>query len=293
MSKQKKFTISVSRGVNDSVSRYRVSRAFFLVTGIVLVAFFSFFTLSMLHYYHMWKDFDDYALLKNKFTQLSKENEAFRLVARQLNEKVSSLEVSSKKLEMISGLTGEGLGGVGGPSPFVPSELDSQSLSKHFRSLERRSISLGASLRQLQGLYNTRIILLASTPAIMPVQGYPSGNFGYRKDPFNGEREFHPGIDISSPRGNKVMATADGVVAFAGRKIGYGKLIKIKHRFGISTLYGHLGSITVKHGQSIRKGDLIGYVGSTGRTTGPHLHYEVRLNSQPLNPLRFFRDSGS
>lgn len=293
MSKQEKFTISVSRGINDSVSRYRISRTFFLTTSIVLVAFFSFFTLSMLHYYHMWKDFDDYTLLKNKFTQLSKENEAFRLVARQLNEKVSSLEVSSKKIEMISGLTGEGLGGVGGPSPFVPSELDSQSLSKHFRSLERRSINLGASLRQLQDLYNTRIILLASTPAIMPVQGYPSGNFGYRKDPFNGEREFHPGIDISSPRGNKVMATADGVVTFAGQKIGYGKLIKIKHRFGISTLYGHLGSITVKPGQSTRKGDLIGYVGSTGRTTGPHLHYEVRLNSQPLNPLRFFRDSGS
>ena len=287
------FTIIVSRESDSSASRYRVSRRFFLTIGIAVVVLFSSFTLSTLHYYHMWKGISDYALVKGELAQLRKENETFRLVARQLSEKVSSLEVSSKKLEIISGLDGEGLGGVGGPSPFVPSELDSRSLKKHFKSLERRSISLTANLRQLQELYNTRTILLASTPAIMPVQGYPSGNFGYRKDPFSGERDFHPGIDISAPRGNKVTATADGLVTFAGRKVGYGKLVKIEHKFGISTRYGHLGSVTVKSGQKIRKGDIIGYVGSTGRATGPHLHYEVRLNRQPLNPLRFFRDSGS
>ena len=287
------FTLIVSREADSSASRYRVSQRFFLAIGIAMAVLFSSFTLSTLHYYHMWKGTSNYALVKGEVAQLRKENESFRLAARQLSEKVSSLEVSSKKLEITSGMDGEGLGGVGGPSPFVPSELDSSSLKKHFKSLERRSISLTANLRQLQELYNTRTILLASTPAIMPVQGYPSGNFGYRKDPFSGERDFHPGIDISAPRGNKVTATADGLVSFAGRKVGYGKLVKIEHKFGISTRYGHLGSVSVKSGQQIRKGDIIGYVGSTGRATGPHLHYEVRLNRQPLNPLRFFRDSGS
>ena len=87
-----------------------------------------------------------------------------------------------------------------------------------------------------------------------------------------------------------MIATADGVVRFAGRQLNYGKLVKVEHRFGLTTRYGHLKAVAVKRDQAIRKGDVIGYVGATGRTTGPHVHYEVRLNGRSLNPLRFFRD---
>ena len=292
MSKKEKLTLIISRSVDSPARRYRISHAFLMTVGTALIVLFSSFVSSTLHYYRMWKKTSDYQLLKVEADRFRKDNEAFQLATRQLGEKISLLEVASKKLEILSGVNREGLGGVGGPSssdnPLL--SLDARSLIRHFKSLERKRISLHTKLRQLQDIYNTGTILLAATPAIMPVRGYPSGRFGYRLDPFSGERQFHPGIDISAPRGNAVTATADAVVVFARRKLGYGKLVVLEHRFGISTLYGHLNGFTVKRGQKVKKGDIIGYVGSTGRTTGAHLHYEVRLKGQPLNPLRFFRD---
>ncbi len=286
------LTIIVAHSAYLSARRYKVSGNFLVSLRIAVVIVCASFLLSTLHYYYMWKQTTDHVELKARAYQLDKENEAFRLAARQLNDKISSLEVTSKKLQVLSGLDQESLGGVGGPSSFENPllSLDSQNLFEHFSSMETKSISLEGTLIQLQDLYNTRSILLAATPAIMPVTGYPSGRFGYRIDPFNGKRDFHPGIDISAPRGNKVIATADGVVTTAGRKFSYGKLVTLEHKFGISTRYGHLDRYSVEKGQKVKRGDIIGYVGSTGRSTGPHLHYEVRLNDRPLNPFRFFRD---
>ncbi|MEE8350541.1 MAG: M23 family metallopeptidase [Acidobacteriota bacterium] len=292
MRRSEDLTIIVAGSAYKSAHRYKVSGRVLGSLGIAVAVVLASFLLSTLHYYYMWKQSSDHLALEVKAYQLDKENEAFRLAARQLNEKIASLEVTSKKLQIMSGLDQEGLGGVGGPSSFDNPlfSLDSQDLFEHFSSMERKSISLEGTLIQLQDLYNTRSILLAATPAITPVSGYPSGGFGYRKDPFNGKRDFHPGIDISAPRGNKVIATADGVVTTAGRKYSYGKLVVLEHKFGISTRYGHLDRYSVERGQKVKRGDIIGYVGSTGRATGPHLHYEVRLNDRPLNPLRFFRD---
>ncbi len=249
------------------------------------------FVLSGLHYFHMWKRTTHYGHLRVEVDQLQKENETFRLTAKQLNEKVSLLEVTTKKLHIFSGLDQEGLGGVGGPMDWgnIGLGLNNRALYKHFLSLDRRTISLVSELRQLHEYYANRHRLLTATPSLMPVRGYPSANFGYRLDPFSGDREFHPGIDISAPRGKKVMASTDGLVVFAGRHRGYGKLVTLGHPFRISTRYGHLGRVAVKVGQKVKKGDILGYVGSTGRATGPHLHYEVRFNDRPLNPLRFFQ----
>ena len=292
MKKREGLTVIVAHSAYLSARRYKVSGNFLVSLRIAVVIVCASFLLSTLHYYYMWKQTADHVELKARAYQLDKENEAFRLAARQLNDKISSLEVTSKKLQVLSGLDQESLGGVGGPSSFENPllSLDSQNLFEHFSSMETKSISLEGTLIQLQDLYNTRSILLAATPAIMPVTGYPSGRFGYRIDPFNGKRDFHPGIDISAPRGNKVIATADGVVTTAGRKFSYGKLVTLEHKFGISTRYGHLDRYSVEKGQKVKRGDIIGYVGSTGRSTGPHLHYEVRLNDRPLNPFRFFRD---
>ena len=292
MKKREDLTVIVAHSAYLSARRYKVSGNFLASLRIAGVIVCASFLLSTLHYYYMWKQTADHVELKASAYQLDKENEAFRLAARQLNDKISSLEVTSKKLQVLSGLDQESLGGVGGPSSFDNPllSLDSQNLFEHFSSMETKSISLEGTLIQLQDLYNTRSILLAATPAIMPVAGYPSGRFGYRIDPFNGKRDFHPGIDISAPRGNKVIAAADGIVTTAGRKFSYGKLVTLEHKFGISTRYGHLDRYSVEKGQKVKRGDIIGYVGSTGRSTGPHLHYEVRLNDRPLNPLRFFRD---
>jgi murein DD-endopeptidase MepM/ murein hydrolase activator NlpD len=129
--------------------------------------------------------------------------------------------------------------------------------------------------------------LWAATPSIWPVQGWVSSPFGARTSPFTGKREFHKGLDISAPNGTPIYAPAKGNVIFTGRDGGYGLSMMIDHGSGIKTRYAHLHSIAIKRGQKVTRGELIAYVGSTGRSTGPHLHYEVRLNGVPVNPMRY------
>jgi murein DD-endopeptidase MepM/ murein hydrolase activator NlpD len=128
-----------------------------------------------------------------------------------------------------------------------------------------------------------------SAPNLWPVEGQITGSFGERIDPFNGEGAFHSGVDIASSYGHPIMAPADGVVMFTEQLGGYGKAIMIDHGNGISTRYGHLSGYAVTAGQAIHRGDVIGYVGDSGRSTGPHLHYEVRINDTPVNPYKYLR----
>jgi murein DD-endopeptidase MepM/ murein hydrolase activator NlpD len=123
-----------------------------------------------------------------------------------------------------------------------------------------------------------REALAAATPSIWPAHGWLTGTFGGRPDPFTGEPDFHQGIDISTDKGNPVYATADGTVASAAPAGEYGNLIVLTHEFGLSTRYGHLSRFNVHAGQRVARGDVIGYVGSTGRSTGAHLHYEILAN---------------
>jgi murein DD-endopeptidase MepM/ murein hydrolase activator NlpD len=128
-----------------------------------------------------------------------------------------------------------------------------------------------------------------SAPNLWPVDGQVTGSFGERIDPFNGEGAFHSGVDISSAYGNPIVAPADGTVMFTEQLGGYGKAIMIDHGNGISTRYGHLSGFAVTAGQAVHRGDVIGYVGASGRSTGPHLHYEVRINDTPVNPYKYLR----
>jgi murein DD-endopeptidase MepM/ murein hydrolase activator NlpD len=128
-----------------------------------------------------------------------------------------------------------------------------------------------------------------SAPNLWPVEGQITGSFGERTDPFNGEGAFHTGVDIGAAMGQPVIAPADGVVTFADFMGGYGRAVMVDHGHGISTRYGHLSSYIVAAGQHIRRGDTIGYVGLSGRSTGPHLHYEVRINDTPVNPYKYLR----
>lgn len=128
-----------------------------------------------------------------------------------------------------------------------------------------------------------------ATPNLWPVEGQITGSFGERIDPFNGEGAFHSGVDISSSYGHAIIAPADGVVTFADFMGGYGKLLMVDHGHGISTRYGHLSGFAATPGQHVHRGDTIGYVGLSGRSTGPHLHYEVRINDTPVNPYKYLR----
>jgi Membrane proteins related to metalloendopeptidases len=128
-----------------------------------------------------------------------------------------------------------------------------------------------------------------SSPNIWPVEGSVTGSFGERIDPFNGEGAFHNGVDIATIYGQPVMAPADGVVQYADFFGGYGRAVILEHGRGISTRYGHLSGFAVTIGQQVHRGDIIGYVGLSGRSTGPHLHYEVRINDIPVNPHKYLR----
>ena len=132
-----------------------------------------------------------------------------------------------------------------------------------------------------------RQALAAATPSIWPARGWMNDGYGSRRDPFNGAADYHPGLDISADRGDPVVATANGTVASAQRSGAYGNMIVIDHGFGISTRYAHLDSFRVKSGDPVRRGDVVGYAGSTGRSTGSHLHYEVLVYGRHLNPLQF------
>ncbi len=130
---------------------------------------------------------------------------------------------------------------------------------------------------------------LEDAPSLWPVQGAVTSSFGARLDPFNGEGAFHTGIDIAAFQGDAIRAPADGVVLKAGMGTGYGREVVIDHGHGIHTLYAHLSGFAVTTGQEIRRGEILGYVGSSGHSTGPHLHYEVRIHDTPVNPYKYLR----
>jgi murein DD-endopeptidase MepM/ murein hydrolase activator NlpD len=140
---------------------------------------------------------------------------------------------------------------------------------------------------QLFTFLEERKSMFASTPSIWPTKGLITSEFAYRISPFTNEKEFHEGLDISARTGTVIIAPADGVVTEIGKTYGFGNLMTVSHGYGLKTMYGHLSSALVKKGQAVKRGDKIALVGSSGRTTGPHLHYEVLLNGVPVNPRNY------
>jgi len=147
-------------------------------------------------------------------------------------------------------------------------------------------LAIESRLDSVRSGVERRQALASATPSIWPVAGWLSSSYGTRRDPFNGGSDFHPGLDISAPAGQPVLATADGVVVSASPNGAYGNLVVIEHGFGITTRYGHLSRFAVKAGEHIDRGDVVGFVGSTGRSTSPHLHYEIWMNGRLTNPMR-------
>ncbi len=143
------------------------------------------------------------------------------------------------------------------------------------------------NLQNLQETLEDRRSILSCTPSIWPAHGWVTSRFGWRVNPYTRENKMHYGIDIAGPTGTPIHAPADGIVSFAGRRSGYGNLVTIDHGYGFSTRYGHCSEILSAVGDRVTRGDVIATVGATGRSTGPHLHYEVRIDDEPVNPERF------
>lgn len=217
-----------------------------------------------------------------------------------LKTKLVALNNFEKKIRIIANIEKpeeqNNLFGVGGS---IPEDLDSKlPLAKKHNSLmremhEQAQLLNMASTTQQEGfksLYNfleDQRNLLSSTPAIRPTKGWLASDFGYRESPFTGLREFHKGLDIANRIGTPVIATADGIVSFVGNKGNFGKAVKINHGHGMVTLYGHLSKVLKKQGDAVKRGDTVALMGNSGRSTGPHLHYEVFLNGIPVNPAKY------
>ena len=184
-------------------------------------------------------------------------------------------------------------------SPFALSEVEPASSTgfeqsvEQFNFLQKNVAQAALPTGSLQLVASAGLGDLSSTPSLWPVIGHLTGSFGERMDPFSGEGAFHTGVDISSQYGDAVRASADGVVEEADERSGYGRLVVVDHGFGVRTYYGHLASFNVIAGQQIHRGDTIGNVGVSGRSTGPHVHYEVRINGAPVNPMRYLRQASA
>lgn len=187
--------------------------------------------------------------------------------------------------------------GIGGPDELGLQNLATMGEKKQDEALKEMHQELTqlkgaasrqeASLQMLIEYFEDKRSLYASTPSVWPVRGWVTSPFGNRTSPFSGILKFHEGMDIAAQTGTPVCSPADGVVIKAGFGTGYGNMVEISHGYGIKTLFAHNSRLNVKAGQHVKRGDVVGYVGDTGSSTGPHLHYEVRVNGLPVNPVRY------
>lgn len=162
-----------------------------------------------------------------------------------------------------------------------------ESLELNVDQVHKKAALQEQSLQELYELLKDQHSLLSSTPSVAPIRGIYTSGFGYRISPFTGSRTLHTGIDLAAPIGTPVHATADGIVTKIENDPGYGKVLVVSHGYGFSTLYGHNSKIHVKVGQKVKRGDVVSEVGNTGRSTGAHLHYEVRVNGVEINPTKY------
>jgi murein DD-endopeptidase MepM/ murein hydrolase activator NlpD len=242
-----------------------------------------------------------YKILLSESSQQKRLLTEYEESIKRLRDTVKDFENYAKKLNVMAGLRSpevmEELGIGDGDTTFIePAVPDGgpsvssgdQAVSlQEARALAQKAEDVGKNLGVLATYFETQTIKLASTPTIWPTIGWVSSPFTFRDDPFTGKRQFHYGIDIATNFGNPIVATADGIIiSLDNDKMG-GKNITVSHGNAVTTHYLHLSKFLVKSGQKVKRGDVIGLVGKTGKALGPHLHYEVRVNNKPANPYNY------
>jgi murein DD-endopeptidase MepM/ murein hydrolase activator NlpD len=222
--------------------------------------------------------------LREENRDLRTVNTSFETNVRQLQEKLADYEDRTMELAIVAGLDPAAEGGEAGIGGTVGDR------EAGIGGLSQRAQRLGGTLDRVEAELAEQMRWISSTPAITPAKGILTSGFGVRRDPITRGRAFHSGLDIAAAPGAPVHAAADGVVTRATRSGGLGKAVYLSHGYGLSTRYGHMSKIEVKAGQRVRRGDVIGYVGNTGRSTGYHLHYEVHLDGEAVNPAAYLLD---
>ena len=241
----------------------------------------------------LWKA-TSYNSLRREQDSLKQQYRQLQTEVKDTNQRLNSLQSLASEVAMAYGITRFR------QTPFgltevaeVPEETEYQESLDEFSYLQRNATAVALASSGLRLLPAAELSSLGIVPSLWPVVGEITGHFGERLDPFSGEGAFHAGMDIASHYGDEVHAAADGVVTDVDRRAGYGKLIIINHGFGVATWYGHLSAYNTQIGMHVKRGDVIGYEGASGRSTGPHLHYEVRIYNTPVNPWRYLKSSAS
>lgn len=265
-----------------------------LVTGALLL-------LTLTAAFFIWSHFStkanpvEIARLAGENEKLREVNQEFESSIRKLQDQLNSYEDRTRQLAIVAGIatlgdaaiaadTGEA--GIGGGTPV--DEIGVEDLP----AMQGRIRQIDGTLKAVETRLHQRARWISQTPAITPVKGILTSGFGYRSDPVTHGRGDHQGVDIAAAPGQPVRASADGIVMRAGTIGGLGKAIYLAHGYGVTTRYGHMSKVEVRPGQRVKRGDIIGRVGNTGRSTGYHLHYEVRQDGQPVNPLVYILDNG-
>ena len=289
---QKRFYILfVARGDDGQLRKISIPVHYLYV--FVIGAAIGFLSLTGIasSYTRMLLKVSQFNQLRTEKDQLKDYSSRLEQVAKERDLQVASLGSIAGEVSALYGLKPE-------PTLVTPTtdQINDAQVSSSLDQLHalRSSALSGATMVGLtMGLTRNATtadwVRANAAPNLWPVQGQVTGSFGERIDPFNGEGAFHSGVDIGTSYGTPIIAPADGIVTLTDMLGGYGKAIMIEHGNGISTRYGHLSGFAVTAGQRVHRGDVIGYVGESGRSTGPHLHYEVRINDVPVNPYKYLR----
>jgi murein DD-endopeptidase MepM/ murein hydrolase activator NlpD len=307
---RRQFTLLIIDDKGSPVRETRFSKRLIWLLTAILVVCFSALGVGAYEYAHLYYSVADKATLqvelKEHQADIEEQRKQIQAFAQSINELKSNLLALNgfeSKIRIMANLEHKAdqadLFSIGGS---MPDDLDTDialnedhdrlvrqmhnqiSQVNHATAVQHKSIeSLLDSLKDKRNL-------LVSTPSLRPAVGWVSSEFGYRVSPFTGRRELHKGVDIANRQGTPIIAPADGLITFADNKWLIGNMVTIEHGFGMVTNYGHLHKLLKKKGDRVKRGELIALMGSTGRSTGPHVHYEVRLNGVPVNPENYILD---
>src|SRR6266702_7498255 len=238
----------------------------------------------------LWK-VSNYNALRHDQETLKKQYRQLQSTVNDTNQRLDSLQSLATEVAMTYGVLRYH------PAAFDQSDNPADSQDAFDRSIEqytflkRTAALIAVASGGLQLLSPHKLADSSYTPSIWPVMGHITDSFGERLDPFSGEGAFHTGVDVASDYGAPVNVAADGVVTIVGNRSGYGRIVIVDHGFGIATWYAHLSAFATVAGARVKRGQVVGYTGISGRSTGPHVHYEVRMNNAPVNPWRYLRST--
>jgi murein DD-endopeptidase MepM/ murein hydrolase activator NlpD len=296
------LTVMLVPGGTGNIRRFQVPRKWIRWAGALAVGAALLNAIGAVDYVRVRRNVSELDRLRH---ETAEQREQLLTYAKQIEEisgELTRVSTFERKLRVIANLDpGDPLPlpGVGGPQGegLEPHHLAGLTRSqRHTRLLsgfERLSSAASEESQSLETLIahlEGQTAQLAATPSVAPARGWLTSGFGHRVSPFTGQREFHRGLDIAARQGTPILAPADGRVRFTGGDGALGTSVVLRHGYGIETMFGHLAKATVESGQLIKRGDQIGVMGSSGRSTGPHLHYQIMVNGSPVNPQSYILD---